>query len=389
MTDPQSDDLSSKSSNDEHQPPTDRQFDDPFQAANDASDLIEQSESEADDLPSASGSPAGGNRRILVLIGSVLLLLAIGGGIAMAVVPPGAAPLAVATTGTVAAIPTSALPTALPLPQAIGDVDSTEPVAQVGDVAITRGDFVRAYQPGSAPSDVLKQLIQIELVVQAAQSEGFRPDPAVVDETISQIKQQNEITSDADFQTLLQQSNIASEEELRQLLLRDQIVEHMLLSHTIVAQVHVRHILLIATGDKVAARKAEAEELLQQIQSGTDFAQLANEKSEDAFSNEKGGDLGWIPRGLFGTAFDDAAFSLAKDELRLVQSDTGWHIVQLIDLPEKRGLESSDMLSTTGGQQAFTDTFIPWVNQLQATAEAAQKIKILATDEQLVTQTNS
>jgi peptidyl-prolyl cis-trans isomerase C len=358
------------------------------------------------DLPDAdagSGAPTGGgSRRMIVLIGSVLLLLAIGGGIAAAFVPgqkpstasaPTSAPVGAPTgapvgapTGAAGDLPTSAVPTALPLPQAIGDVTSTEPVAQVGDATITRGDFVRAYQPGAPPKDILDQLIQIELVLQQAHADGFTVDQSKIDAQIAQIKQQNNITSDADFAALLKQSNIASVDQLRALIARDQIVEHMILTHTTVEQAHARHILLAATGDQVAARKAEAEDLLKQLQAGADFVKLASEKSEDPGSKDKGGDLGWASRGMFVTEFDQAIFSMKKDELRLVQSKFGWHIIQLLDLPQVRGLESSDMLNTAPGQQAFSETFMPWVKQLQTDAQAANKIKILVTDDQLVAQ---
>lgn len=68
-----------------------------------------------------------------------------------------------------------------------------------------------------------------------------------------------------------------------------------------------------------------------------------------------------------------------------MKSQFGWHIIELLDLPEVRGLDSRDVLSTQPGQQAFNTTFLPWVAKLKSDAEAAQKIKVLVTDDQLVT----
>jgi len=273
------------------------------------------------------------------------------------------------------------VPTALPLPQAIGDVTSTEAVAQVGDTTITRGDFVRAYQPGTPPSEVINQLIQVELVVQEAKAENVIIDQKKIDDQITQIKQQNGAADDAAFMTFLKENKIASMEQLRGLLERDQIVEQMLLAHTTMEQVHARHILLAATADKIDARKAEADDLLKQIQGGADFAQLATQKSEDPGSKEKGGDLGWAPRGMFVTEFDAAVFSMKKDEVRLVKTQFGWHIIQVLELPAVRSIESRSVLNTESGQKAFTETFMPWVEKLKSTAEAVQKIKILITDD--------
>lgn len=354
-------------------------------------------------------SASGGRPPLIGLIGGALVLVLIGAGLAFALPSPGtpatgsapsAAVPALATAqarvpASAADMPTSSVPTALPLPQAIGDVSSTEPVAHVGDATITRGEFVRAYQPGDPPGDVLNQLIQVELVVQAAHTEGVTVDQKKVDDRISQIKSQNGTGDEATFLAFLQKNKISSLDELRGLLERDQVVEQMLLVHTTLEQVHARRILLTATADKIDARKAEAEALLTQIQGGADFAQIATQKSEDPASKDKGGDLGWLPRGLLESEFDTAVFSMKKDELRLIkaqvppqaqaQAQANWQIIQVIDLPKVRGLDRRDVLGTKPGQQAFSETFLPWVAKLKSDAEAAQKIKILVTDDQLVT----
>jgi peptidyl-prolyl cis-trans isomerase C len=357
---------------------------------------------EADDAAPDDRPTTGGRPPLIVMILSGLVLMAIGAGLAVALVPgrstpptptqQAAAPTGAAPAGSAgpadpaAGLATPSVPTALPLPEAIGDVNSTEPVAQVGDTTITRGEFVRAYQPGAPPSEVLNQLIQVELVVQQAKAEGVAVDQARVDEQVDQIKQANAEGDDAKFLEFLQQNNIPSEEQLRELLARDQVVEQMLLTHTTMEQAHARHILLSATAEQIEARKAEAEDLVEQLEGGADFAQLASEKSEDPGSKDSGGDLGWAARGMFVPEFDEAIFSMEKGEVRLVQSEFGWHIIELLDLPAVRGLENRDALNTPQGQQAFTETFLPWVEKLKADAEAAQKVKILVTDDQLVTQ---
>ncbi len=364
----------------------------------DDTDTLEAIKVNHDDDP----PPSRSRPPLAVLIAGALLLLAIGAGLAFALTggsalvatsaptdtpmpagtsAPAGTSVPAGTSAPAANIPTSSVPTALPLPQAIGDITSTEAVAQVGDTTITRGDFVRAYRPGTPPSEVIKQLIQVELVVQEAKVENVTVDQKKVDDQLSQIKQQNGAGDDAAFLAFLQKNKISSLEQLRGLLERDQVVERMLLTHTTMEQVHARHILLAATADKVDARKVEADALLKQLQDGADFAQLATQKSEDPGSKVKGGDLGWAPRGLFVPEFDAAVFSMKKDELRLVKSQFGWHIIQLLDLPTIRSLESRDVLNTQPGQKAFTDTFLPWVEKLKSNAEAAQKIKILITDD--------
>lgn len=76
-----------------------------------------------------------------------------------------------------------------------------------------------------------------------------------------------------------------------------------------------QHILINVdgSGDKAdAAAKAKAEDILQQLKAGADFAALAKKYSDDAGSARNGGNLGWITRGSSDTAFENALFGIAK-----------------------------------------------------------------------------
>lgn len=100
---------------------------------------------------------------------------------------------------------------------------------------------------------------------------------------------------------------------------------------------HLRHILVgvkpgTAEADKEKARD-KAEDLLERIQDGEDFAKLAAENSDDPGSKMRGGDLSWISRGQTVPPFEKAAFALTKpDELSgVVESQFGFHIIQLVE----------------------------------------------------------
>ncbi|MDD2430411.1 MAG: peptidylprolyl isomerase [Firmicutes bacterium] len=78
--------------------------------------------------------------------------------------------------------------------------------------------------------------------------------------------------------------------------------------------------------------KALADNLLQQIKEGADFAELAKEHSEDPGSKEDGGNLGFFGRGVMVKAFEEAAFALEVGEVSdLVASDYGYHIITVTD----------------------------------------------------------
>ena len=99
----------------------------------------------------------------------------------------------------------------------------------------------------------------------------------------------------------------------------------------------MRHILLaVAAGaseEDVAAVQEKAQQLLDRIKGGEDFAVLAKEFSEDPGSAGNGGDLGWVERGMMVAPFEDAGFALKKGETSdLVRTDFGFHIVQVTDI---------------------------------------------------------
>jgi peptidyl-prolyl cis-trans isomerase D len=99
-------------------------------------------------------------------------------------------------------------------------------------------------------------------------------------------------------------------------------------------QVKVRHILIAvpagADGKTDAAAKAKAEDLLKQIKSGGNFADLASKNSDDPGSKTQGGELGWLDRGKTVPEFDKAAFSLAPGQTSdLIKTQFGYHILQV------------------------------------------------------------
>lgn len=89
-------------------------------------------------------------------------------------------------------------------------------------------------------------------------------------------------------------------------------------------QVRASHILV--------KTKEEAQDVLDQLKNGSDFAKLAAEKSIDPGTKDVGGDLNYFERGAMTKPFSDAAFSLKKDELSgIVQTEFGFHIIKVTD----------------------------------------------------------
>ncbi len=105
-------------------------------------------------------------------------------------------------------------------------------------------------------------------------------------------------------------------------------------------RVRVRHILIDtrdkSEADKAAAKK-KAEDLLQQIRGGADFAKLAQENSQDFGSAAKGGDIDWVVRGQTVPEFEAAAFSLKPGQVSdPVNTMFGYHIIRVEAREEAR-----------------------------------------------------
>jgi peptidyl-prolyl cis-trans isomerase C len=92
-------------------------------------------------------------------------------------------------------------------------------------------------------------------------------------------------------------------------------------------QYHARHIL-------VASQDA-AQKIIDQLKKGAKFEDLAKKESTDS-SKDQGGDLGWFSPSNMVKPFADAVAALKKGEITQtpVQSQYGWHVIQLIDTRE-------------------------------------------------------
>jgi peptidyl-prolyl cis-trans isomerase SurA len=105
----------------------------------------------------------------------------------------------------------------------------------------------------------------------------------------------------------------------------------------VVSTTKVRHIL-IKTNEVIddAEAKKRLLALKARIADGDDFATLARTHSDDKGSALKGGELGWVEPGSLVKPFEDAMNKLTINEIsEPVQSQFGWHLIQVQDRKEK------------------------------------------------------
>ncbi|MFC3210441.1 peptidylprolyl isomerase [Planomicrobium okeanokoites] len=131
-----------------------------------------------------------------------------------------------------------------------------------------------------------------------------------------------------------------------------------------------RHIL-VADEETAATVKEE-------LDGGADFAELAQEYSTDGSAAE-GGDLGWFGVGAMVPEFEEAAYSLEVDEIsEPVQSQFGYHIIQITDKREVEGAEplegqEEDIRSEIAMQKADQAALLPKIAELMEQANVEIK----------------
>jgi parvulin-like peptidyl-prolyl isomerase len=138
-------------------------------------------------------------------------------------------------------------------------------------------------------------------------------------------------------------------------LLREKLREHIAKGVTQIAlQVHTQAILL---GTEEEARGIKAK-----LDSGEDFTQLAKDFSQHYGSQEKGGDMGWLPHGvaraLYGPAFEATAFELEPGEVAgpiyetasWIQTKGGYWLIEVLDKNEEEKVHLRAILLESCGK---------------------------------------
>ena len=153
------------------------------------------------------------------------------------------------------------------------------------------------------------------------------------------------------------------------------------------------HILLtVPQGAPVAEKDAvrqRAQALLDQLRKEpSTFAALAKANSQDPGSAGKGGDLDFFSRGAMVKPFEDAVFGLQKGAISdLVESDFGFHIIQLTDIkaPAARSFDAMRPeieadLKRQQAQKLFADNAEVFSNLVYEQADslqpAAERLKL-------------
>jgi foldase protein PrsA len=239
-------------------------------------------------------------------------------------------------------------------------------------------------------AQILNSLIQLEVIKQSGSKLGVNVTSSQVDAYIAQLKSQ--YGGQAGLDAAMKQSGITTaqlRDSITNRLLEDAVMAKVTSGTVNVTdsqiatyyashkaqfagqtQVHAAHILF------ATKNKALAQTVLAQIKGGADFATLAKKYSTDPGSKAKGGDLGWAPSAQYVAEFAQATEQMKVGEVRLVQSQYGWHIIKLLGRKDAKQQTLADVevqIKQTLTQQGQSSAFQTWVTAQQKKA----KVEIL------------
>jgi len=185
-------------------------------------------------------------------------------------------------------------------------------IITVDDTSINMDYFLmRTRLAGDDPMVMLETLTNEQLIKIEAPKYVAEVSPEDIDQELRRIASGgSETISESEFKEWYRQilnENDLSDSEYKEIvttiLLAARLQEYLAERVPPVAeQVHL-YVIVVKTYE-------DAEKIRARWEAGEDFADLAREVSLDEVSGEKGGDLGWLPRGVLVSGFDEVVFNL-------------------------------------------------------------------------------
>lgn len=237
-----------------------------------------------------------------------------------------------------------------------------EPIVAAAVQGEIKGILGRFQEQGRKPSEaemaslresVLEKMIKLELLSQESKKSGIAVNSTDIDNELKGYKKG--FADDKAFAKALGEAGI-TEAELRKQIGKNLAIQKLIdtkfkgkaqvteqdakdfynNNQDKFAQpemVHARHILITAKETEPKAdkdrKRAKLVQIKKQLKDGADFAELAKQFS-DCPSKERGGDLGFFPRGQMVKPFDQAVFKMMPGDISdIVETEFGYHLIKL------------------------------------------------------------
>jgi peptidyl-prolyl cis-trans isomerase SurA len=249
------------------------------------------------------------------------------------------------------------------------------------------------------PSDVLQRqvlerMITDRLQIQLAKETALQVDDLQLDRTVARVAESNKMSL-TEFRQVLERDGIQFDkfrEEIRNEIILSRLREREVDNRIVVTdneidyflsqqgeprstanEYDLAHILLRlpeqASPEQVDKQRARAEQVLQQLREGADFAKLAVSYS-DAPDALTGGAMGWRARDRLPELFTHALDTMKPGDVSgIMRSPAGFHVIKLIDL---RGGGAQALVEQTHARHILVKT-----SEIVSEADAKRKLNNL------------
>jgi peptidyl-prolyl cis-trans isomerase SurA len=244
---------------------------------------------------------------------------------------------------------------------------------------------------------VLDDMVNEELIVQAAEAGKIEVDSSEVQAALDEIKQQNNL-DDAGLQQALVQQGYSLQNykaDLRRQLLRFRAIntivapkvnitdediraryDQMQRRSEQVSAVRISDILVKLpdhpTEQQINDAKAKASAALDRVKGGEDFTTVAKDVSDDDSTKASGGELGWFERGSVNPDWEGIVFAMDKDEVRgPINGPQGLYVLKVTDVKKsdlKPYAEMKEQLSRELRRREIDKQTATWIEELRKKA---------------------
>lgn len=251
---------------------------------------------------------------------------------------------------------------------------------------------------------VLDEMVNEELIVQAAEAAKIEVESSEVQAALDEIKSTNNLDDAQLAQVLAAQGYTLSnyKQDLRRQLLRLRAVNQLVAPKVNVTEEDIRarydqmqrrseavsavklsHMLFKLpekpTEQQLAEAKDRAAKAMERVKAGEEFAKVAGEVSEDVGTKTTGGELGWFQRGSINPEWEPIVFSMEKGDLRgPITGPQGLHVFQVTEVKKsdlKPYAEMKEQLSRELRRRDMDKQTQTWLEDLRKKAYIDIKLR--------------
>ena len=245
---------------------------------------------------------------------------------------------------------------------------------------------------------LLERMIVDRAQLQLAKENGLRVEDPLLDAAVARIAEQNGLTL-ADFRKRIEADGTTFErfrEDIRSEILLQRLREREVDNKVQITESEIDNFLAAggaaqgaqpeidlaqiliripenASAEQIAQRRQRADEALQQLRTGADFARVAATYS-DATDALKGGDMGWRTLDRLPQIFVDAVADRRENELVVAKSANGFHILRVLGRRTSTPAKAGATAAAPAVTQTHARHILIKVNQVVPANEARRKL---------------